>query len=114
MKKLVMLAVGFSGLISGCAQGSSSVEIENGTDDQLVKVEVDVGGRKIQVAAIDASESKKIEFTPVSDSALSLRYQRANESSISNCRGDVYVTTGLRQHFVVNIDSNGDCHVKES
>ena len=114
MKRLMLLAVGFSGLIGGCDQyGPSSVEIRNRAGVRLAGMEVDVGGRKIQVAPIDPGDVAKVEFTAVADSALRVRYQRAGESSTLSCHGDVYVTTGSRQHLLVNIDSSGGCEAKE-
>jgi len=114
MKRLMLLAVGFSGLIAGCGQyGPSSVEIRNSAGVRLVDMELDVGGRKIQAAPIDPGHVAKVEFTAVSDSALRIRYRRADEPPTSSCDGDVYVATGLRQHLRVNVDSSGSCEVKE-
>lgn len=114
MRESRVFLVACLGLLCGCSQpGASQVEIKNNTGVPLVGVEVDVGGREIQVGLVDAGHVARVKFDPVSDSGLRIRYRKGSGSIPLFCTGDVYVTTGLRQHVLASIGPGEDCRVEE-
>jgi hypothetical protein len=114
MSSLSASVFGCLSLLVAATQGrASQIEIKNGSSAQLTFVEVDIGGKRIEIGSIDSGQSAKATFDPVSDSSVQIRYRRPDTSIAFSCVGDVYVTTGLSQRIFANIDTNGTCHVEE-
>lgn len=99
-------------LTSACSMsGSNSVEIKNNAKLGLVNVQVEVGGKRIQIGSIDPGSVGKADFIPESDSSVRVTYNLGKTPRA--CVGDVYVTTGWNQHYSVTIEENEPCRVKK-
>lgn len=100
-------------LVSCGQQRASHVEVRNDAGVPLTDVEIDVGGKKIQVGLIDSGHATKVAFDPVSDSGVRISYKEGHGSRAHSCVGDVYVTTGRDQHVVAIIGPSQICRLQE-
>lgn len=99
---------------AGCSQlGSSQIEIRNKVDVPLTGVEIEIGGERVHVDMINPGAVAKASFEPSGDSGVRISYREGQDSRILSCVGDVYVTTGIRQHLVAIIGPDQSCQVEE-
>lgn len=102
-------------LLGGCDQlGSSQIEVRNSSNAPLAAVQADVGGKRIEIGLINAGQVVKIDFAPVSDSGVRISYSADSGSRPLSCTGDVYITTGLRQHLIATIGPDQNCRIEEA
>jgi hypothetical protein len=100
--------------MAGCSKFiSSSIEVRSGAASPITDIRAEIGGRQIRLADIAPGESVKANFEATADSAAILHYRLSIGGPIVECRGDVYVTVGMRVQVVATIGPDGRCTVVE-
>lgn len=112
MKRPSFLAIAGALLAASCAlQDSSEVQIKNASGEPITDIKIQIGGRQLRVASIDAGSEARIAFEPVSDSSIRTTYSVSRTTYI--CEGDIYVTTGTTHDVVVEVQPSGKCLASE-
>ena len=92
---------------------SSSIEVRSRAASSITDIRAEIGGRHIRLADIAPGESVKANFEATADSAAILYYRLSTSDPVVECRGDIYVTVGMRVQVVVTIEPDGRCTVVE-
>lgn len=108
----VLLSFIFLALVACSNKGSNHIEVRNVGGLPLRDVEVDVGGRKYNIDIININAKRIVEFDPISDSGVRIKYKLGDSGGRRSCEGDIYVTTGVSVHITTVIDAIGACEFK--
>jgi len=108
--KKLLLSI-FVLILSGCGLGQSRVEIQNQSGYPVSNLNVLIGGNSLKVDRIESGENATITYKPRQDSSLNIIYQSEQDSKSRSCAGDVYITTGIRDDFIVVLNADGGCTV---
>ena len=111
VKNLFCLII-YTLLLSGCRYFSSyEVEIQNNSSYTASNLNILVGGVSLNVDRIEPGKKATVTYDPIQDSSLKINFQTGQDSKTHTCTGDVYVTPGAGDDFVVTLIDNGECIV---